>query len=206
MTSFFLWALAKLDARASWVQLARLRNSFLSKALTAFSLATFGLSNFGEPLHRIGVDISPLRWTFVGSILFLIGYIIVSLRVPPEFRETGDVFEIADRMSKIDSLEFFKSRLRMTNSLLDRISRRRHSGQLNAPIEYARQQVLIAKSKNEKDWEDGAINLYHSDVVLRQYDRPFGRALALSFLFVGICILLSRTTIAAVKAILGLFS
>src|SRR3954464_2954756 len=101
MTALFLWALAKLDARASWVQLSRLRNSFLSKALTAFSLATFGLSNFGGILHSIGVDISPLRYMFIGSILFLVGYVIVTIGTPVEFRETGDVFDIADKMAKI---------------------------------------------------------------------------------------------------------
>jgi predicted membrane channel-forming protein YqfA (hemolysin III family) len=72
--------------RMAWLSQAKLRDSFMSKALTSLSLATFALGNLAPLLSHLGVHIWKLQCLFIGAVLFLVGYLVVTFRIPPEFR------------------------------------------------------------------------------------------------------------------------
>ena len=101
--------LDKLIARVTWIQVSKLRHSLIAKVVTVFSIAAFGLADLATPLQNSGVDIWRLKSWFIGSTLFLIGYVIIAIRLPNEFQGSRDLDEIVDRMSKIQNYEFYKS-------------------------------------------------------------------------------------------------
>ncbi len=206
MKKWRLWLLAQLDAKASWIQLANVRDSFLSKATTAFSVATFGLSNLAKPLGAIGFDLRNIRLLFVGSMLFLVGYLIVAVRLPLEFRGSRSLDEIVERMFRVHTYVFFNSRLKMTASLLKCFEGKDDIPWLRGPIEYTRSQIAAGANANNNNWHNSARGLYHSDVVLRQYNRPAARITALLFLAVGLLMMLVPTLFSVFRAMVGLVS
>lgn len=208
MNRFLSQCLAWLDARASWVQLSNIRDSFLSKATTAFSVATFGLANLAAPLGRLGVDLWQLRLLFPGSMLFLIGYLVMAIRIPLEFQGSRTLDEIVDRMSRVHTYTFLKSRLDMTRAMLDRREAKGTPERMRGAVKYAKAEAVKAEAAKEGqgNWESLARGLYHADVNLRQYDRPMARTAALFCLCLGLLLLLIPTIASVFRAMAGLVS
>lgn len=201
-----LWLPAWLDDKANWVQLSKIRDSFLSKATTALSVATFGLANLAGPLGRVGVDLWQLRLLFPGSMLFLIGYVIVTLRIPLEFQGSRMLDEIVDRMFRVHTLDFYTSRLKMTQALLARWQDGGEPYWLRGHIKYAKTEAAKAEATPSEKWLESARGLYHADLALRQYDRPTARASALFCLGLGLLLLLIPTVISVGRAVTGFVS
>jgi hypothetical protein len=203
---FVMRLLSELDIRASWIQLHKLRSSFLSKAITAFSLATFGLANFAVPLNNLGMDLSRLKLMFVGSTLFLLGYVLMIIRTPAEFQDKAELHEIVDHMLKIGGFEFFSSRLNLIQSLIKRSVGKGDLGQINGFLQYATAQASVADTKTLQNWQESAASLYHADLALRQYDRSYSRLVALFFFIIGLLLLLIPTLISVVRATFSLLT
>jgi hypothetical protein len=197
------WLLSRLDTKATWVWLSKIRDSFLSKATTAFSVATFGLANLAEPLGRVGVDLWQLRLLFPGSMLFLIGYLIVAIRMPLEFQGSRSLDEIVDRMFRVHTYSFYRSRVKMTEAMLDRWKKGGEPCWLRGPLEIAKEEVAGAAKVTEDKWHEPARGLYYADVVLRQHDRRIDRAAALVCLGLGLVLLLIPTIVSVFRAVGG---
>ena len=153
MNRFLSQCLAWLDARASWVQLSNIRDSFLSKATTAFSVATFGLANLAAPLGRLGVDLWQLRLLFPGSMLFLIGYLVMAIRIPLEFQGSRTLDEIVDRMSRVHTYTFLKSRLDMTRAMLDRREAKGTPERMRGAVKYAKAEAATIRTAAADGYE-----------------------------------------------------
>jgi hypothetical protein len=180
----------------------------MAKATTAFSIATFGLANLATPLGRLGVDLWQLRLSFPGSMLFLIGYLIVAIRIPLEFQGSRTLDEIVDRMFRVHTYTFFRSRLHMTKAMLDRCEAKGAPEWMRGPVEYAKAEAAKGESAKEGqgDWQSLPRGLYHADVNLRQYDRTIARAAALFCLFLGLLLLLIPTIVSVFRAMAGFVS
>jgi hypothetical protein len=207
MCRHFLAVAEAVDTRTGWVLLSKVCNSFLSRAMAALSLTTFLLTNVVLPAQRLHFAFGfwQIKTVFFGAMLFLIGYLVVTIWTPQEFRGTSDVPEIVDRMLNLSDFGFFKSRLDMTTSLMQRIQGGSRSNWFPAPMLYVGNQIKLAKDKSENDWKKSARSLYHADLSLRQYDRPVARVIALFLLIPGISLLLFPTVISVGKVLLGLW-
>lgn len=192
----------------SWVSLGRLRNSFVSKTLTALSVTSLALANAAQQLQTVGVDLGSLRIVFWGGLIFLAGYLLYAVTVPSEFRRSGEVDEIVGRMAGLADWTFYKSRQDLAAMLL---AEQRQNGLLRATegaFVFLSMQIEAARTVTERDaWESSAKSLYHADLNLRQYARPFARATVAVLLAAGGLCLISPTLenglLAVWKAALG---
>jgi hypothetical protein len=199
-------AMCRLNAWASWSRLSKIQNSFLSKALTSLSLATFVLANFAEPLSHIGVSLWSMKMLFIGSTIFLVGYVVVVISMPSEFQGECNPDRIVDRMRKIEDHEFFRSRLELAKSLHNRLANSKHAELIKGPVGYVDQQIKEASTANKENRRELAGSLYHSDLVLRQYDIARARLTAVALLFLGVACLLLPAIMSVIRVILELIS
>jgi hypothetical protein len=189
--------------RIAWPAQLKLRDSFLSKALTSFSLATFALGNIAPLLEKLGVDFWRLRCLFIGSVLFLLGYLVLTFRVPPEFRGGTSLNDIVRNMLTIQDRSFFESRRAMTISILQRLNVSRPFDLSDGVIQYARTHASPTTQITDDNWTQYAASLYHADIVLRQYDRPRTRLISLGLMAAGIVFLLVPTLDGVIRAVAG---
>jgi hypothetical protein len=190
--SFYLWA--------NWVNLSKFRNSFLSKATTAFSLGTFGLANLAKPLQTMGVDSWRLALLFVGSTFFLLGYIFIGFQTPAEFNGATNIIDIVDQMTKIADFDFFRSRNVLCGNLLTRFKGSKKCSLLQPQIDHAQEKHNSANALCSTNWNDSAGALFHADLVLRQYDRTISRVIGVLLLGSGIVIMLCPTLVSVCHA------
>jgi hypothetical protein len=188
--------------KLTWVQIAEWRHSFLSKAFTLLSLASFGLAYFGKFLEQHDDAWRLEAWLF-GSVLFLIGYVLSGMYMPNEFRgSSGDLVDIVNRMTQINSYDFYKSRQQMTQNLVARFKHHTRLATLKGPLAYAERSANFEHTGG--NWTSNASALYHSDVALRQYDRPNARWFSAFVIAVGLGLLLAPTAVNFFHAILVL--
>lgn len=184
------WLWEKLDGWTNWVVLSRHRNSFLSRAVTALSLSSLVLANF--PLILIGLEPFTLQLTFAGSLIFLIGYLLFGLWVPPEFSQLGEVHDQVRRMRDISDIEFIKSRLQLSANLIDRMNARHVLKPPQPLVNLLKKKVLSLKDKDAVDQNEAA-GLFHADLSLRKHDSPALRLATAGIIIVGVSCLAFST-------------
>jgi hypothetical protein len=170
----------------SWIALGRVRNSFLSKALTAFSLAAFVLANAAPKLEEAGMDMQSAHFVFWGGFVFLAGYLAFAVLAPIEVRRAGEIDEIVGWMGGLADWNFFQSRVLLATNLLQSMQGSVYFNPPEGAMMFLRQQIGIAKKLKSSDpWEDSAKSLYHADLNLRQYRRPIYRMVVALLLAIG---------------------
>jgi len=90
-----------------WVTLNRVRNSFLAKSLAALPISSCAVANVPEVLVKIGFHVGGFKFVFFGSLIFLLGYIITSWRMPPKFGGGPDIVTVVSNMLKVQDFKFF---------------------------------------------------------------------------------------------------
>ncbi len=159
-------------------------------------------------MQAAGIDLASLRIVFWGGLIFLAGYLLYAVTVPSEFRRSGEVDEIVGRMAALADWSFYKSRQDLAAKLL---TEQRGGGLFRATegaFVFLNMQIEAAKKVTEGDaWETSAKSLYHADLNLRQYARPFARAAVAVLLAAGGLCLISPTLknglLAVWEAVLG---
>jgi hypothetical protein len=107
-------------------------------------------------------------------------------------------------MLTLKDRNFFESRREMTNFLIQRLAKSRPFDLADGILQYAKRNADPVLIRDQVDkWEEYAPSLYHADVVLRQYDRPWSRLSALILMGGGIVLLLIPTVDGFVHAVLG---
>ena len=194
-----LWE--RLDRWTNWVVLSRLRNSFLSRAITALSLSSLVLGNLLEVFARTGIDPFTLRLTFAGSLIFLLGYLMIGLWIPPEFGQQGEIYDHVKRMKEIADSDFVTSRLAMSNNLLERVNTWRSLQPPKPLIDFLTTTTSILKEKDSGFSDEEMAALFHADLSLRKHDSPARRLIAASIMMIGVACLALPTLRNVVKAI-----
>lgn len=176
-----------------WVTLNRVRNSFLAKALTALSISSCVVANVPEFLAKIGFHVGGFKFVFFGSLIFLLGYIVTSWRMPPEFGGGPDIVTVVSNMLKIQDFNFFQSRLDLAKRLVERMEAKRPFDMSKHLLDWAKGQQTSASAVTVCTYTSSAPTLYRSELTLRQYDRPIWRAFAWVLLIVGVLFMLVPT-------------
>jgi hypothetical protein len=181
-----------LISKLTWVQISSWRHSFLSKVFTIFSFASVGIAYLGKPLEQYGSYFWRLEAWLIGSLMFLIGYAISGLLMPIEFQgESGGLVEIVSKMAQIQSYDFYKSRKDLAQKMVARFRKSKTLAQLQGPLDYVDRSLQFADTA--QNWSQNSAQLYHSDVALRQYDRPLARLASALFIMFGGALLVSPT-------------
>ena len=192
--------------RANWPLLQRIANSFLSKIMTGTSFAVLILSNLKSMHLQQFFNTGSFQLTITGGLFFLVGYILVTIFIPPEFRASGSLNEVVMNMKNIEFVEFFNNRREMLSNLVNRIKSAPPFDMSGDPIKIA--QITLDRCKNIKatDWKDYSASLYLADLNLRQHDKPRTRMLAAGCLFIGIELATYSTIAGAAKIVYHWFA
>jgi hypothetical protein len=191
----------RVDPYITWVSLARVRNSFLSKAVTTFSMAALVLGNLGSQIEALGIDLWTTRVLLAGSGVFLIGYVLFAWLAPHEFRRGGELDELVSRMNSLADWSFFDSRRRLAARLLERSNAMRSLGPPKGAVAFLSARLKSAQALTEDaNWTASSPGLFHADIDLRQHDRPRARILVACLLALGLILLLIPTVTNALKA------
>lgn len=179
-------------AYASWPKLIRLRESFISKIVTSFSISTFIIANFIDIIKLF--ELSPWRlWSlFIGSALFISGYIAVGFLRPSEFQEVRMNEDIVRDMLTISDVNYVNGRVIMTRNLVKRMSSRWPCILSRSHIDYVIKSAVNASKMTEWDEKLAAV-LYHADLSVRQFDHPEHRVVCLILLGAGLIAIAAPT-------------
>lgn len=192
------------DGIIGWVSLNRVKNSFIGKILTVFTIGSFTLANFSGPMNLLHVDTTITKLVFVGSIAFLIGYLMITIWMPLEFRAGPEMLSIVGDMKKIESFDFFKSRRTLLSNLYNRLSEHRPFDLNNDALKAIKGRIDKYNSVAETGYESSSASLYQADLLLRQFDRPVIRVLSATFLGIGLALISIPTAKNLVRIILQL--
>lgn len=176
---------AGLKDRISWVLLLRISQSFVSKIFSGISLSVFILSHTNKFYFFQNADFS-FKIVIFGGLAFLLGYVVVAVYVPSEFRETLSVNDAVLRQKNIEYLRSFRSRIDMLESMVSRISNETPPDMSDDPLIFAKLSTKMARQATDSSWKETSAALYLADLNLRQFDNFRWRMCAFSLLTVGL--------------------
>jgi hypothetical protein len=190
-----------LKDKISWVLLLRISQSFVSRIYTGISLSVFFLAHTERFSFFRSADLT-FKIMMFGGLAFLIGYVVVAVYVPSEFRETVSVNDAIVRQKNIEYYRSFSSRIDMLESMVSRITNELPPDMSKDPILFARISAKRARETTADNWKETSAALYLADLNLRQFDNFAGRMLAFFCLSIG----LLSTTYSTLYGIFEVFS
>ena len=196
--------LGYLYETATWVLLSRLRNSFLSKAVSALSLSSLALANLPGFVLEQGDTPSSLRVVLAGALLFLVGYVAFFFLAPPDLREAGEIHDHVGRMAQIADREFIASRIRLAGPFLER-----SKGGLPRSVPFARWERLRQQVEHLRNVDPATLGaearaaFFYADLSARQHDWPDRRIAVAVALVVGAALMALPTAANVLAVILG---
>jgi hypothetical protein len=191
---------------AGWLNVNRVSQSFLSKGLIILSLAAFLLANFPSVTSLLGSSGWKLPTLFLGSFIFLIGYVIASASTPPELSGHSDATRIVAEMMTLDTWFFFDGRRQMLRNLITDFKSRSPFDLPIGHMNFARN-TLDKVDKHPADpstYKSFSPDVYNADIQLRQFLKPRARYSALAFLAVGLVLMLVPTAVNVLSALWNL--
>jgi hypothetical protein len=184
---------------AGWLKVNQISQAFLSKGLVILSLTAFLLANFPSAISLLGSSGAgwKLPTLFIGSLLFLMGYIIASVSAPPELSGHSVATQIVSEMLTLDTWFFFRGRTEMLRNLIKDFSLRSPFDLPKGYIDFAKNALDQADKglADQTTYNSFSRDIYHADIQLRQFVKPSARYSALTFLAVGMGLMLVPTSI-----------
>ena len=187
-----------------WITLSRFRNSFLSKATTILALSSLILSNSPKIVGWLELESWEIMVTFLGSMVFLIGYLLYSWKVPNEFRLGGEVHDIVQRMKLTEDQELLKTRRDKAKKLEQRVSSYKFLKFKEGAT------ASLISINNEIAGEDPipvekSISLYRADLQVRRLENPSARLVVFTIMLIGVILLFIPTLLNIVVVISKFF-
>jgi hypothetical protein len=162
----------KLLSIVTWVFLARVRNSLASKSLSMLSISALVLSNIPNVLIDIGVTTWTIVCIYLGSIIFLSGYILFYLYSPSEFKSPGDMIDHISRMQVLCSQKFLSNRLLRAKIFADRASGNENVEIPAGILESLKKTVDYFEKIDPDKRVSEAQQLFQDDLAAREHDAP----------------------------------
>jgi hypothetical protein len=191
---------------AGWLNVNRISQSFLSKGIVILSLTAFVLANVPSVMSLLGNSGWKLPTLFIGSLLFLIGYVIASTTAPPELSGRSVATHVIAEMLTLDTWLFFEGRRLMLTNLVAAFNSHEPFDLPSGFIKFA-ENALADATKGPADsatFKSYSPNIYHADIQLRQFVNPLARYSALCLLTLGLALMLIPTSINVVLTIWNL--
>jgi hypothetical protein len=141
---------------------------------------------------------------FVGSLVFVIGHLLAAMKAPPEFNGRSEATQIVAEMLVLDTKPFFDGRLQMLREMVNRFGS-------NAPFDMPKgylqnAEIALHEARNSSVSSDAfkehSRNIYHADILLRQFDEPCVRFSALSLLGCGAGLMFVPTVLNVLRTLL----
>lgn len=184
----------RVALKATWVSLARVQGSYVSKVLSALSLSALFISNVPDMLHDLGVAPWTITSIYIGSVLFLAGYAFFHLDAPIEFRGGGEIVDHVSRMQILSGKTFVEGRMTSAKNLFDDVTSHPDDRIPRGPAESLKRTLADVEALCADRRRAELPRLYQDDLALREHVRP-GRRLRVAFLFGAGAVLLALPTL-----------
>ena len=172
-----------LQGKIGWVFLTKLRDSLISKAISAITISTFVLSNYPDFLSFLSGSSPKMLFVLLGGLVFVSGYIFCLLRAPAEFKGGRDVPTIVGQMLQVSTFEFLQSRMGLLDRMIKDPTVTRALDMPNGRLLYAQTRLAsCVANATEQNWREFAGSLYDADLKVREFADVRGRFLCF-FLF-----------------------
>lgn len=188
--------------KLNWLRLNATGKSLISKAMLTLSLASFVIANLDIQLMGLRIASWGIQAAFVGALLFVVGWGLVSFKCPVELKGETDSDTVASAMADAGA-GIFPDRVIMLRKLICRYRAR-------PPFDLPENLLGAADAACKlvgptPTWDrDKALHLYRYDVQLRSYDRPCDRIMAAVLLSTGLTLMFLSTASNILKALFAL--
>lgn len=182
-----------------WITLKSLKNTFISRAIVAVSIASFALSNF-----PIVPSISSWQWSamsyFLGSILFLTFWVLVEFRIPIDFKNADSIDQSISSISNSHTFKSFNGRLGMLSAVYPILLNNRPIDLPVAFLQNAKLEMTHSVQASSSNWVNYSNSMYHAHLSLLNYDNHKIRYKALLLMLVGVSLMLFPIIVNVVRA------
>lgn len=181
--------------KAGWLALNRVSRSFLARGVTLLALTSFVLANWPSVATVLGASDWRYHTIFAGALAFVIGHAVAALRAPPELQGRSDAVAIVAEMGAVHTANLLRERQGMLEALLGRLGRRPPGDLARVYLVHAGQTLDATRQlpADPRHARELALDLYHADIQLRQFDRPGARLAAFLLLWLGAGLMLVPT-------------
>lgn len=187
--------------RITWTKLATWRASFLSKAVMALSISALFLANVAPVLAQYDIPLPSMTRTFLGSLLYIAGWLVFAARVPSQLSRGGEIYDIVGRMKTLTDWNFFDNYRQDAVNAVNRIGDKQLYPKHIRTFLKGRSVAANALTPQTKNWIDQTAGLYQAYIQMRDHDRPFWRAVTALLLLGGTGALFWSAAATIVKAI-----
>jgi len=190
--------------RLTWRMLADWRGSFVSKAVMALSISALFLANVAPLLERYHIPYPPMTRLFIGSVVYLAGWLVFALAVPSQLSRGGEIYDIVGRMKMLTDWEFFDGQRGMAETRADKIKDNAFYPEKKRTLLDRRKNDAASLTKDCTSWTDQTAGLYQAYVQTLDYDRPFLRLTTTLLLGIGTAALFWPVALNILNATLSL--
>lgn len=190
--------------RLTWRTLADWRGSFVSKAVMALSISALFLANVAPLLERYHIPYPPMTRLFIGSIVYLVGWLVFALAVPSQLSRGGEIYDIVGRMKMLTDWKFFDGQRGMANTRVEKINDNVVYPQKKRTFLEDRNKAAASLTKDCTNWTDQTAGLYQAYVETLDYDKPILRLTTALLLGIGTGALFWPVALNIVNAALSL--
>ena len=186
----------------SWVSLSKIRNSLISRVVSTLSISALVLSNIPQFLSGLGVADWSVFCIYVGSLVFVVGYLLFSFFSPREFVTGGEITDHVHKMMALASTQFIENRLGLADKHLVRLKEKKSSRCPIALKTALANTVADFNNMDEAERRQEAPRLFQDALELRAYDHAPQRYVTAVFLFGGLVLVAAPTLCNVGKTIL----
>ena len=171
--------------KATWDLLARVQSSIISQDFSALAISAVVISNVPDALYDLGVAPWAITSIYIGSILFLAGYVSFHLYAPMEFRGGGEIVDHVSRMLILSSESFIESRIKSAERLFQDLSSHSDSRIPRGPAESLKRTLAHFHGLSTEQRRLELPRLYQDDLAAREFIFPNRRLQAAIFFCSG---------------------
>ncbi|MBY6068807.1 hypothetical protein KUW17_18840 [Leisingera aquaemixtae] len=189
-----------LEGKVGWAFLTKLRDSMVSKAISAITISTFILSNSPAFLSFFSDGSPKMMLVLFGGLVFLGGYVFCFIRAPSEFKSGRDIPTVIGQMLQVSTFQFFQSRVHLLEGLVDEVSQNSIADLPFGRIIYAKERLATsAAAATERNWLNYAGSVYDADLKLREFVDMKGRLICAALFSAGLLLITLPTLISVTQ-------
>lgn len=180
----------RLWAAITWRNLQVIQRNFVSRAAIALPVVAFAVAIFPDWISEDLVACWRIQCVYWGSILFLIGQMVIWKYQPIEFGSEIDVRKEIELFRIMMDHDGFKNRLQLFSHMIARLRAQMPIGLSEAQLKIAELRLGEGLACDNVNWKDKYPLIEVSVRRLRDYDRPYARLAAFALIAFGVALLL----------------
>lgn len=188
-----------LVGRFGWEFIVRIRNAFVTKAITGISLSALALNSLGFFEHLVDGALLNFKLTLLGSTIFLIGYLFSNLKTPYEFQTGFSVPQLVVQKTNISSPSYVEKTLSEAQSLTCLTRENRPFDLPDVHLDYLDECLRDMENMEESKAREVIGSLFDAELRVREWSQPKDRMICVALFGVGFLLIALPTLFALIQ-------